>query len=359
MIHTSELGSALRYRYKSMVSVFLLVTCACWWLFATHANHGSTPTQVAPMNQLAQQPLAPAVSETPADTLPPASVRRNQSAGLDAPLARPHAVVATRNDAQVKQLQTSLWSAIDRQNSIESRLAELSIPAAPIVRQPAAITSVNPELRAATARVAAANSTLAELQTRYTDVYPDVVQAKDELAEAERALYSARHLASSSPVKARVVAPTPPSPQVEAERTALRTELAELLATITDLKSQLGAASALPRHRPNVLPAAHDDTYWPLVLPHSAGEATSAPQPIAPVAVPTVTGSLPQAAVPNPLLSARSFLFLPQSMLLGFLASGILFALLESLDHTIKGPESLREALPAEARQISLRSMRA
>ena len=357
MMQASQLGGALRYRYKSVATVFLLVTCACWWLFASHAVQRSAPGPVPSVNQPVQQPSAPGLPQSSALSPPaPASGLLTGSAGPDIRPTRPHAPVVTRNDAQIKQLQTMLWSAMDRRNAVESRLAELNMPAAPIVRQPAAIASVSPEVRAAAARVATAHATLTELQTRYTDAYPDVLQAKDELAEAEQALYSARHLASSVPVKARVVAPSPPSAQVEAERTALRAELAELSPTIPDLKAQLDAASALPRHAPTAAPATHDGGYWPLVLPQPT--VAEAP-PVAPATpTPAIIG-LPQPVSSTSLLSAHSLIFLPQSMLLGFFASCILLMVLESLDHTIKGPESLRQALPAEARQISLRSMRA
>lgn len=355
MMHVSQLGSGLRYRYRSLTTVFLLVTCTCWWLFASHAVRGSTPYRRPSVSQLVQQPSAPARPLASA-LIPPASRLPTASAGPDIRSTRSHAPAATRNDAKVKQLQAALWSAMDRQNAIESRLAELNMPAAPIVRQPASIASPSPELRAATARVAAARSTLTELQTRYTDAYPDVVQAKDELTEAERALYSARHLASSVPVRPRLVAPTPPSAQVEAERTALRVELAQVAPTIPDLKAQLDAASALPRRVPTLVPATHDSGYWPLVLPQPA--VAKAP-PVA-LATPIAASiALPQPSPPMRLLSAHSVLFLPQSMLLGILTSCMLFVVLESLDHTVKGPESLRQALPPEARQISLRSMRA
>lgn len=356
MMHTAELGSALRYRYKSVVSVFLLVTCTCWWLFANHAAQRTVhnpaafiQAATATTSVQTQQLTAPTVSEALTSAITPLV----PSAAPE--VLRQPAYTATRNPAQVKQLQASLWSAIERKNSIESRLAELAIPAAPIVRVAPAIASVSPEVRAATARVAAAKTNLTELQTRYTDAYPDVVQAKDELTEAEQALYAARHLASSAPVKARQVVPTPSSPQVEAERATLRSELAGLADTIPDLKSQLEAASALPR-RPAAPVATREPGYWPLVLPHS--EIVPAPSSAAPSTTATLT-SPPASATPTSVLSAHSLLFLPQSLLLGLIASGILFAVLESLDGTVKGPESLREALPAEARQLSLRSMRA
>ncbi len=357
MIHTSELGSALRYRYKSLVSVFLLITCASWWLFASHAARGGAhgPAAAAMQPEQTQQPAGPAPPTPDVSTL--------TSPGLSASPAVPdvrrdRSVSAARNPALIKQRQTSLWAAIERRNAIEARLAELAAPAAPIVRQAPSIASVSPELRAATARVAAAKTNLTELQTRYTDAYPDVVQAKDELTEAEQAMYAARHLASSAPAKAHLVAPSPPSAQVEAERTTLRGELTDLAATIPDLKAQLEAASALPRRVP-VGAAARSEGYWPLVLPQAATQPSPSVAPsLAPPATSVAASETTQAA-PLQLLSAHSLLFLPQSMLLGFLASAILLAVLESLDGTIKGPESLRKALPAEARQLSLRSMRA
>ncbi len=356
MTHTSELGSALRYRYKSLTAVFLVATCASFWLFAAHASNtnaaGPSHTDAASVAQLAPPPQPAIPPQATADAAPTPSPSPLVLPAPDVHTSR--ATVAIRNPDQVKQLQQSLWSAIDRKNIIESRLAELSIPAAPIVRQPAPIATVSPELRAATARVATAKSALAELQTRYTDAYPDVIQTKDELAEAERAFYAARRLPVPAPARPHLAAPSTPSPQVAAERTALRTELEQLASTIPDLQSQLDLASSLPRHAPTPpAPPATHDTYWPLVLPHPNVQSVQPPATAAPSAAPNPD------TPPAPILSARSLLFLPQSMLLGLVAAAMLFVLLESLDRTIKGPDSLKHALPADARQISLRSMRA
>ncbi len=355
MMHRSELAPALRYRWKVLLATFLLGTGISSWLLTERAVHASAAVgeRVAPAASLSlTRPTSPAPL---AAIIGPGDVAATHE--RTSPGARPSRPAnGFRNGAEISRLQKALWSALDRKDALTARLAALSLPATPpvqVVPQPVAV--VNPEVRAATAQVAAARTNLAELRTRYTDAHPDVAKAMDELGEAERRLGAVRR---ANPPAAPIerVAPRPAEdPETAAERTASREELASLEESIPGLQSQLDAAM-VEAHRPsNATARQQPEPYWPLVLPH-----TGAAEPIRDTTPAQPVTFEPQQAQDTGVrrVLRRSVDFLLPGALAGLLLTLAVFALLESLDTTVKGPTSLRHALPHMTRQVSCGTMR-
>lgn len=350
MTSARQVARSLQYRWKLLLCSLVGSTAA--WLFLLHLSFPGAAGAAAspPVNMPAGGKLIPAVVEQAAaqtslssDAAAMLAAMRSAAGRLQAP---PQAAPTDRLRSAAERTgnESALAAATQQQRAVDEQLRVLSIPQSAIPGSKVVFRD-NPEYAARSAQVVMQRAHLAALQVRYTDLHPDVVAAREQVAVAER------HLAAVPRTLLETVSVAAPNDAVaEAERQqkrqALEQQRASLESEIAGLRLDLTRSTSL-RQRPAPQPVFRPFAATPAKTATDTAPAAALPKGAesirSPQTAPEVEGGM------TPLTWWLGSPLLAWSVLLGLASALAIVGTAEVFDRTIKGPLSLLQTLPDSA----------
>ncbi|QNI33409.1 hypothetical protein H7849_05510 [Alloacidobacterium dinghuense] len=222
------------------------------------------------------------VAWKPAPAASVATAHAPQAAPLMPPaVARPHSNTRSLH-SQEEQSQTAHMQSLEAQlAATDQKIAALDAAVQTSTSRKAEVSprvpsAENDQRRLLEAQLSVTQKKLDDLRLRYTDEYPDVEAAKENIAEIQQKLASLR------PTGNEAAPPSPPKPEAPSnEENQLRQKRTRLLETIADEKRRDAT-------RRDWVPSAVDESPALVPVASSQSQETQAPQPANPIVAPVL-----------------------------------------------------------------------